>query len=71
MTQNSNFPPNGGGGGSVAMIVKRATGDIEIRAADADRLWGEMQKHFGYKFNDIEQKHETLFAVTGKLIEAA
>lgn len=54
--------------GSGTFILKRATGEIEIRGRTPDHLWHEQLKHDDYRFNDHQQLSPTMWAVTGNRI---
>lgn len=52
---------------SVAFTLKRATGEIEIRAATPERVRQEMDKHaVEHVFDDIVRHHDALHGVTGR-----
>lgn len=51
--------------GSATFILKRATGEIEIRGRSPERIWNEQTKHAEYHFNDHVQLRPDLWAVTG------
>lgn len=64
--QTNNPPPESAEGGYPAtFILKRVTGEIEIRGRTPDYLWHEQLKHPEYRFDDHAQLHEKLWAVTG------
>lgn len=60
----SNHPPVDALG-PATFILKRATGEIEIRGRTPDHLWHEQLKHPDYQFNGHTQFNEKLWAVTG------
>ena len=51
--------------GSGTMVLKRATGEIEIRGRTPEHIWHEQLKHGDYKFGDHREMQPDLWAVTG------
>jgi hypothetical protein len=62
---HSNNPPPPDALGPATFILKRVTGEIEIRGRTPDHLWHEQLKHPEYKFDDHKQLDEKLWAVAG------
>ena len=63
----SNNPPPEGGLHPATFVLKRAAGEIEIRARTPDHLWHAQLQHPEYRFNDHAQLNEKLWAVTGMM----
>lgn len=51
--------------GSATFVLKRVSGEIEIRGRTPDHLWHEQLKHADYRFDDHQQLRPDLWAVTG------
>jgi hypothetical protein len=51
--------------GSATFVLKRVTGEIEIRGRTPDHLWHEQLKHPEYRFDAHTQMRPDLWAVTG------
>ena len=65
--QSNNPPPSAAG--SVCFILTRATGEIEIRGATAERLWAEQIRHPGYRFENHVQLGPMLWTARGRKID--
>lgn len=63
---NTNFPPVEVKGASV-MELKRATGEIELRAATPELLWNAAIGHSEYAFGELVQLGPLLWTVKGML----
>lgn len=64
MTMTTNNPPVEALG-SATFILKRATGEIEIRGRTPDHLWSAQLGNPDYRFNNHQQLNPDLWAVTG------
>lgn len=67
LNHNNPPPPNPPGeGGPATFILKRVTGEIEIRARNPDFLAYEQVNHSEYIFNAPVQINDRLWSVTGR-----
>ena len=53
---------------SACFILERATGEIEIRGANPERIWQEQTKYPNHRFEGHTQLNEMLWAVRGKRV---
>jgi hypothetical protein len=68
LPRNHNNPPPEVPAGEpppATFILKRATGEIEIRGRTPDFLTHAQLNHPEYKFDEHKQLHDRLWAVTG------
>lgn len=66
MNQTNNPPIDAAG--SVCFILTRASGEIEIRGATAERIWQEQLKYPEHRFDNHTQLDGALWAVRGKRV---
>lgn len=67
MTDKPNNPPIDAAG-SACFILRRASGEIEIRGATAERIWQEQINHPEYRFDNHAQIDPVLWAVRGRKV---